>query len=107
MDKNDPTTYQEIIASPNSDKWKNAMKSEIQSNCDNQVWTLIDPRKGLKTIRCKWAFKKKTDMVGNVHTYKAWLIAKGFKQIHGIDYDEVAMLKTIRILLAISAYFDS
>ena len=49
-------------------------------------------------------------MDGNVHTYKVRLVAKGFKQKHGIDYDEtfspVAMLKSIRILLAIAAYYD-
>ena len=87
-----------------------AMKSEIQSMYDNQVWTLIDPPKGTKTIGCKWVFKKKTDMDGKVHTYKARLVAKGFKQTYGIDYDEtfspVAMLKSIRILIAIAAYHD-
>ena len=49
-------------------------------------------------------------MDGNVHTYKARLVAKGFRQTHGIDYDEtfspVAMLKSIRILLAIAVYYD-
>ena len=49
-------------------------------------------------------------MDGNVHTYKARLVAKGFRQTHGIDYDEtflpVAILKSIRILLAIAAYYD-
>ena len=77
---------------------------------DNQVWTLIDPPDSLKTIGCKWVFKNKTDKDGNVHTFKARLVAKGFKQIYGIDYDEtfspVAMLKSIRILLAITAYYD-
>ena len=77
---------------------------------DNQVWTLIDPSEGLKTIGCKWVFKKKTDIDDNVHTFKARLVAKGFKQTHGIDYDEifspVAMLKSIQILLAIAAYYD-
>ena len=45
-----------------------------------------------------------------MHTFKARLVVKSFKQIHGIDYDEtfspVAMLKSIRILLAIAAYYD-
>jgi len=55
-------------------------------------------------------FKKKTDVDGNVTVYKARLVAKGFRQIQGIDYEEtfspVAMLKSVRILLAIAAYYD-
>ena len=86
------------------------MKSKIQSMYDNQVWTLIDPPEGKKTIRCKWVFKKKTDIDGKVHTYKARLVAKGFKQTHVIDYDEtfspVVMLKSITILIAIATYHD-
>ena len=49
-------------------------------------------------------------MEGNVQTYKAMLVAKGCRQRHGVDYDEtfspVAMIKSIRIMLAIAAYFD-
>ena len=71
---------------------------------------LIDPPKGLKTIGCKWVFKMKTDMDSNVHTFKVRLVAKGFKQTHGIDYDEtflpVTILKSIQILLAIAIYYD-
>ena len=96
--------------SPDAEKWLEAMKSEIQSIYDNQVWTLIDPPEALKTIGCKWVFKKKSDTDGNVYTFKARLVAKGFKQTNGIDYDKtfslVAILKSIRILLAIAAYYD-
>ena len=49
-------------------------------------------------------------MEGKVVTYKARLVAKGYRQCQGVDYDEtfapVAMVKSIRILLAIAAYFD-
>ncbi|GJX50789.1 retrovirus-related pol polyprotein from transposon TNT 1-94 [Tanacetum coccineum] len=59
---------------------------------------------------CKWIFKKKTDMDGKVHTYKARLVAKGYTQTHRIDYKEtfspVAKIKSIRIMLAITAFHD-
>jgi hypothetical protein len=86
------------------------MESEIESMHDNQVWNLVDPIDGVRPISYKWVFKKKMDNDGNVHIYKARLVVKGFKQIHGIDYDEsfspVTMLKSVWILLAIVAYFD-
>ena len=86
------------------------MKSEMDSMCINQVWTLVEPLEEIKPIRCKWIFKKKTDMVGNVSAYKARVIAKGYHQRQGIDYDEtlspIAMLKSIRILLSIDAHYD-
>ncbi|KAK8661374.1 hypothetical protein V6N13_090979 [Hibiscus sabdariffa] len=86
------------------------MRSEMDSMSDNQVWTLVEPPEGIKPIGCKWVFKKKTDMDGNVQTYKGRLVAKGFRQIHGVDYDEtfspVAMFKSIRILLAVAAFHD-
>jgi hypothetical protein len=86
------------------------MESEIESMHDNQVWNLVDPIDGVRRISYKWVFKKKMDNDGNVHIYKARLVVKGFKQIHGIDYDEsfspITMLKLVWILLAIVAYFD-
>ena len=110
MDQDEPVTYQEAITGPESEKWLEAMRSEMESMYTNQVWTLVEPPEGVKPIGCKWVFKKKTNMDGKVHTFKARLVAKGFKQIHGVDYDEtfslVAMLKSIRILLAIAAYHD-
>ena len=98
------------MAGPESEKWLEAMKSEMGSMYDNQVWTLVDIPEGRKAVENKWIFKKKTDADGNVTVYKARLVAKGFRQVQGVDYDEtfspVAMLKSIRILLAIAAYHD-
>ena len=82
----------------------------MDSKSENKVWTLTDAPDGVKPIRCKWVFKKKTDMEGKVVTYKARLVAKGYRQRQGVDYDEtfspVAMTKSIRILLAIAAHYD-
>ena len=62
------------------------------------------------TAKNKWIFKRKTDADGNFTVYKARLVAKGFRQIQGVDYDvtfsPVAMLKSVRIMLAIAAFHD-
>ncbi|KAK1620537.1 hypothetical protein QYE76_026054 [Lolium multiflorum] len=106
----DPATYEEAMMSPDSNKWKEAMKSEMGSMYDNKVWTLVDLPDSRKAVENKWIFKRKTDADGNITVYKARLVAKGFRQIQGVDYDEtfspVAKLKSVRILLAIAAFFD-
>ena len=65
----------------------------------------MDPPDGAKIIDCKWICKLKADGI-----FKARLVAKGFRQTHGINYDEtfspVVMLKSIRVFLAIAAYYD-
>ncbi|KAL4285370.1 hypothetical protein GQ457_16G019190 [Hibiscus cannabinus] len=68
VDQDEPKTYQEAVASPDSEKWLKAMRSEMDSMSDNQVWTLVEPPEGIKPIGCKWVFKKKTDMDGNIQT---------------------------------------
>ena len=54
--------------------------------------------------------QEEADADGNVTVYKARLVTKGFRQVQGIDYDETfspaAMLKSVRIMLAIAAFYD-
>ena len=106
----DPKNYEEAMQSLDRNKWQEAMESEIESMKINKVWTLVEASKDIKPIGCKWVYKKKIGADGKVETYKARLVAKGYRQKEGIDYDEtfspVAMLKSIRILLAIAAYYD-
>ncbi|KAK8667651.1 hypothetical protein V6N13_007799 [Hibiscus sabdariffa] len=78
VDHDEPKTYQEAVSSPNSEKWLEAMRSEMDSMSDNQVWTLVEPPEGVKPIGCKRVFKKKTNMDGNVQTYKGQFVAKGY-----------------------------
>ena len=75
VERNESVSYDEVLKSSESE-WLKAMKSEMDSTYDNQVWNLVDPPEGIKPIGCKWVFKKKTDMEGNVITYKARLVEK-------------------------------
>ena len=110
LDDNEPLTYAEAMVDLDSKLWLEAMKSELKSMDDNQVWNLVDLPNGARTIECKWIITKKTYMDGNVQIHKAWLVTKGFWQVQGIDYNatfsHVAMLKSVRIILAIAANFD-
>nr|GEZ69182.1 hypothetical protein [Tanacetum cinerariifolium] len=72
----EPANDKEAMASPEVAKWKEAMKSEIQSMYENQVWNLVDTTPGLKTVGCKWIFKKKANMDGKMDVKTAFLRGK-------------------------------
>ena len=71
VDQDEPMSYQDAMNDPDSEKWLEAMKSEMDAMYANQVWTLVDQPESVRPIGCKWVFKKKTDMDGNVQTYKS------------------------------------
>ena len=66
LDHGKPTNYEEAMMTPDSDKWLEAMKSDIGSIYENKVWTLVDLPDDRRAIENKWIFKKKTDADGNV-----------------------------------------
>ena len=66
----DSISYKEAISNINSQKWHEAMKSEMKSMYSNQVWNLVDPIEGIVPIGYKWIFKRKIGADGQVQTYK-------------------------------------
>ena len=84
--EDDPITFSQAVGGSESTLWYNAMKDEMNSMANNQVWDLVELPKGAKVIGCKWVFKTKRDLLGNIERYKARLVAKGFTQQEGIDY---------------------
>jgi hypothetical protein len=85
--------------------WVNSMHEELENFEKNRVWELVDPPPGCKRIGTKWVWKKEGEK-GEVVRNKSRLVAHGFSQKEGIDYEEtfspVARLEAIRILLAFS-----
>jgi hypothetical protein len=82
------------------------MHEELENFERNQVWELVEPPPGCKPIGTKWVWKNKEGEKGEVVRNKSRLVAQGFSQKQGIDYEEtfapVARLDAIRILLAFS-----
>ncbi|WOH04396.1 hypothetical protein DCAR_0623805 [Daucus carota subsp. sativus] len=100
----EPHTFEEASR---DGKWLKAMEEEIIALKQNETWDLVPKPPGIKPISFKWVYKIKTHQDGSVERYKARLVARGFSQQYGIDYDEtfspVAKLTTIRVLLALAA----
>ncbi|RDX68108.1 hypothetical protein CR513_52937, partial [Mucuna pruriens] len=74
----DPINFCQVMQSSKSQKWIDAMKDEMKSMQDNDVWDLIELLEGVKPVSCKWIFKTKKDSKGNIDRYKAYLVAKDF-----------------------------
>ncbi|GJX42129.1 retrovirus-related pol polyprotein from transposon TNT 1-94 [Tanacetum coccineum] len=92
------------------ESWIVAMQEELNQFIANDVWELVPQPRNMKIIGTKWVFRNKLDENGIVSRNKARLVAQGYNQQEGIDYDEtyalVARLESIRILLAYACALD-
>jgi hypothetical protein len=87
--------------------WRAVMQSEMDVVETNRTWELADLPHGHRAITLKWVFKLKRDEAGAIVKHKARLVARGFLQQEGIDFDDafapVARMESVRLLLALSA----
>jgi histone deacetylase 1/2 len=86
--------------------WRSAIELEYQALLKNDTWTLVPPKPGVNIIDCKWVFKIKKHVDVSIERYKARMVAKGFKQRYGLDYEDtfspVVKPTTIRVLLSLA-----
>jgi Reverse transcriptase (RNA-dependent DNA polymerase) len=97
----EPKNFKDANVDPN---WICAMQDELAQFERNRVWELVPKPNDRMIIGTKWVFRNKKDEDGNVIRNKARLVAQGYKQQEGIDFEEtfapVARLESIRMLLA-------
>lgn len=100
----EPKTFQEASTDP---LWVEAVKSEITALPNNNTCELVPLPPGKVSIGCKWVFKVKSHVNGEVEGYKARLVAKGYTQLEGLDYYEtfspVVKIVIVRALMSIVA----
>ncbi|KAJ1530288.1 hypothetical protein ONE63_005209 [Megalurothrips usitatus] len=107
---NEPSTVEEALASEDSPQWERAMSEELAALRENETWDIVARPVGSNVVQCKWVFKIKCGSDGSAQRYKARLVARGFSQRQGIDYNEtfapVARHTTLRLLFATAAELD-
>ena len=85
----EPLSVKEALARPHRKEWKRAMNDEIESHIKNGTREIVPKPKDKRLISCKWVFKLKRNAEGLISHYKGRLVARGFSQKYGVDYDEV------------------
>lgn len=105
----EPANFREATQSCDQEKWVGAMETEMESLTANEVWDLVELPPDRKVVGSKWVYKVKRDADGNVERYKARLVARGFTQKFGEDYDEtfspVVRFESFRTLVALAAKY--
>jgi Reverse transcriptase (RNA-dependent DNA polymerase) len=98
----DPTTYEETVE---NEEYCETMQEEIHAIEKNKIWQLVKLHEGKNVIYLKWIFKTKFGVDESVQKLKARLIAKGYAQEYGVNYEEtflhVVKFKIVRLLLAL------
>ncbi|GJS28675.1 putative ribonuclease H-like domain-containing protein [Tanacetum coccineum] len=105
LSQKEPKKVIQTLADPS---WVEAMQEELLQFRLQKVWTLVDLPNGKRVIRTKWVFRNKKDKRGIVVRNKARLVAQGYTQEEGINYDEVfasvARIEAIRLFLAYASF---
>ena len=109
-DCKEPSCYQEAMSRDAKLKQERAMQSEMDLLHKNATWDLVDLPSGKWALPCKWVYKLKVRDSESKPKYKACLVAKGFRQQQGIDFEEifspVVKMTTLRCVLALVARKD-
>jgi len=101
-----PCMLAEAKHRPNWPHWEKAIKEELAMLKAASTWRLEEAPPGANIIGSKWVLKAKKDAAGNIVRYKACLVAQGFSQIGGVDYDDtyvpVAKLVSMRAVIVMA-----
>ena len=102
--EDEPANYKDAMNSPNADKWREACRQEYDLLMGYGTWDLITAPKDTNVVGSHWTFRVKHDNLGEINRFKSRLIAQGFSQVPGVDFNETysptIRLTSIHFILA-------
>jgi len=105
-----PTTFEDALDSDQDNEWVSAMQDELDSLVKNKVFEVTKLPKDKKPRQTGWVLKTKRNPDGTIDRLKARIVAKGYAQKSGLDYNEtyapVVRSASVRVFLGIVAYED-
>ncbi|KAE8258495.1 hypothetical protein A4X13_0g1659 [Tilletia indica] len=106
----DPWSVTEATRRPDRQLWLEAMQKELRSHGERGTWEVVTVPLGANLISAKWVFRVKRNGDASIQKYKARLVARGFTQVQGVDYDETfaptSRLQILRLFCALVAVLD-
>jgi hypothetical protein len=105
----EPTTLRQAEASDDAEQWRDARLEELGRMYDLHAWELVEPTDDMNILGSRWVFTTKRNPDGTLERYKARLVAQGFGQIEGVDFDQTfaptAGMTSVRTFLAMVGLF--
>lgn len=105
-----PQSYAEAARSPDKESWVEGVRKELDAHQRNGTWIVVNKPADVKPITCRWVFNAKRDDKNQVQEYKARLVARGFCQVEGIDFEDsyapVTRAESVRVLIALATHKD-
>nr|XP_016486180.1 PREDICTED: uncharacterized mitochondrial protein AtMg00820-like [Nicotiana tabacum] len=99
----EPQTINKALSSP---EWLAAMQEEINTLHQNKTWTLVPKAPSMNIVGSRWVFKTKLKDDGSIDRYKSKLVAKGYSELEGVDFEEtfsrVVKVTIIRVVLSVA-----
>lgn len=108
VDSPDPMTLSQALSSEKKQEWCVAIERELDSLHKCNAWKLVDRPENRNIVKNKWVFNTKKNGEGEIIQHEARLVAKGFSQQFGVDYEEVyspiIRHSTMRVLFALASH---
>ena len=105
----DPNTRKQALDSLQKEEWLEAERKELQSIYSHQVWDLVPRTPGMNVLGCRFVYKTKRHTDGSVYRFKVRLVAQGFKQREGIDFEETyastVRMQSVRLVLWLANFY--